>query len=83
MRNLEREIGAIARKLARRIAEDGVVEPIRVAPDDLAALLGQVKFEPEVAERVASRASRWGSPGRRRAATSCSSRAPTCPARAS
>jgi len=53
VRNLEREIGAIARKLARRIAEDGFAQPIRVAPDDLTALLGQVKFEPEVAERVA------------------------------
>jgi ATP-dependent Lon protease len=52
VRNLEREIGAIARKLARRVAEDGVKEPLRVEPGDLAALLGPVKVEPEVAERV-------------------------------
>src|SRR3989442_8676305 len=52
VRNLEREIGAIARKLARRVAEGGVTQPIRVAPEDLAALLGPVKVEPEVAERV-------------------------------
>ncbi len=52
VRNLEREIGAIARKLARRVAENGVTQPLRVAPEDLAALLGPVKVEPEVAERV-------------------------------
>jgi ATP-dependent Lon protease len=52
VRNLEREIGAIARKLARRVAEDGVTQPLRVAPEDLATLLGPVKVEPEVAERV-------------------------------
>ncbi len=55
VRNLEREIGAIARKLARRVAEDGVdgvAQPLRVAPEDLATLLGPVKVEPEVAERV-------------------------------
>ena len=52
VRNLEREIGAIARKLARRVAEDGVTQPLRVVPEDLATLLGPVKVEPEVAERV-------------------------------
>jgi ATP-dependent Lon protease len=53
VRNLEREIGAIARKLARRVAEDDATKPIRVDPEDLAALLGPVKVEPEVAERTA------------------------------
>jgi ATP-dependent Lon protease len=53
VRNLEREIGAIARKLARRVAEGGAEKPMRVSPDDLAALLGPVKVEPEVAERTA------------------------------
>ncbi|HKA15856.1 MAG TPA: endopeptidase La [Myxococcota bacterium] len=53
VRNLEREIGAIARKLARRVAEDGAVgQSMRVQPEDLAVLLGPVKVEPEVAERV-------------------------------
>jgi ATP-dependent Lon protease len=52
VRNLEREIGAIARKLARRIAESGGGESLHVAPEDVAALLGPVKFEPEVAERA-------------------------------
>jgi ATP-dependent Lon protease len=54
VRNLEREIGAIARKLARRVAEEGenVARPLRVLPEDLAGLLGPVKVEPEVAERT-------------------------------
>jgi ATP-dependent Lon protease len=52
VRNLEREIGAIARKLARRVAEGDDTKPLRVEPADLAALLGPVKVEPEVAERV-------------------------------
>ncbi|MEM7411906.1 MAG: endopeptidase La [Myxococcota bacterium] len=52
VRNLEREIGAIARKLARRVAESGADTNLRVAPEDLAELLGPVKFEPEVAERT-------------------------------
>jgi ATP-dependent Lon protease len=54
VRNLEREIGAIARKLARRVAEEGeqVAKPLRVLPEDLDGLLGPVKVEPEVAERT-------------------------------
>ena len=53
VRNLEREIGSVARKIARRVAEDEVKGPVSVAPADLANLLGPVKFEPEIAERVA------------------------------
>ena len=52
MRNLEREIAALARKIARRIAEEDVSGPQRIAPEDIPALLGPVKYEPEVAERV-------------------------------
>jgi ATP-dependent Lon protease len=52
VRNLEREIGAIARKLARRIAEGDADAVLRVSPDDLAKLLGPVKYELEVAERA-------------------------------
>jgi ATP-dependent Lon protease len=84
VRNLEREIGAIARKLARRVAEEGesITKPLRVLPEDLAGLLGPVKVEPEVAERV-------GQPGVAvglawtPAATSCSSSPRACRARAS
>ena len=52
VRNLEREIAALCRKVARRVAEEGDVGPITVQPEDLAALLGPVKFEPELAERA-------------------------------
>jgi len=53
VRNLEREIGALARKVARKVAEEGLRESPRIGPDDLAELLGPVRFEPEVAERTA------------------------------
>ncbi len=51
VRNLEREIGGVCRKLARRLAEGGLEGPVRVGPDDLAELLGPVKYEPELAEQ--------------------------------
>jgi ATP-dependent Lon protease len=52
VRNLEREIGAVCRKVARRVAEEGAPsEAIVVAPEQLAELLGPVKVEPELAER--------------------------------
>jgi ATP-dependent Lon protease len=52
VRNLEREIGAIARKVARRVAEGEVEGALTIAPEDLADLLGPVRFEPEIAERA-------------------------------
>jgi ATP-dependent Lon protease len=53
VRNLEREIGSLARKVARKVAEEGLEESQTIGPDDLAELLGPVRFEPEVAERTA------------------------------
>jgi ATP-dependent Lon protease len=53
VRNLEREIGSLARKVARRVAEDGLEEPLCIGADDLAEMLGPIRFEPEVAERTA------------------------------
>jgi ATP-dependent Lon protease len=51
LRNLEREIGKIARKLAREwVEEDRMAD--RVELDDLSRLLGPVRFEPDVAGRV-------------------------------
>ncbi|HTO71612.1 MAG TPA: endopeptidase La [Myxococcota bacterium] len=51
LRNLERELGKIARKLARRAVEgDGA--KTRVDASDLHALLGAAHFEPEVAGRL-------------------------------
>jgi ATP-dependent Lon protease len=51
LRNLERELGKIGRKLARQWVEEGRI-PERIEPDDLTALLEPVRFEPEVAGRV-------------------------------
>jgi ATP-dependent Lon protease len=50
VRNLEREVGSVCRKIARRVAEEGLEGPVEIGPDDLADLLGPVKFEPELAE---------------------------------
>jgi ATP-dependent Lon protease len=51
VRNLEREIGAVCRKIALRVAS-GEKGPFRVEPSALAELLGPVRFEPELAERA-------------------------------
>jgi ATP-dependent Lon protease len=50
VRNLEREVGSVCRKIARRVAEKEVDAPIRVGVDDLDDLLGAAKFETEIAE---------------------------------
>jgi ATP-dependent Lon protease len=52
VRNLERELGSVLRKLARRVAEEGQPGPFTIRPGDLAELLGPVRFEPELAERA-------------------------------
>src|SRR4030095_2347182 len=51
VRNLEREIATVARKVARRIAE-GQRDPVRITTDNLAELLGRARFFDEVAERT-------------------------------
>jgi ATP-dependent Lon protease len=51
VRNLEREIAAVARKVARRIAE-GHRDPIRISADLLGEYLGRPRFFDEVAERT-------------------------------
>jgi ATP-dependent Lon protease len=50
VRNLEREIGSVCRKIALRVAEEGLAGAVRIGSDDLDALLGPVKFEPDLAE---------------------------------
>jgi len=52
VRNLEREIGSVCRKIARRVAEDEISGAICIQLEDLADLLGPVRFEPELAERA-------------------------------
>ncbi len=51
VRNLERQIGAVCRNAAVRIAE-GKAESVRVDTADLAAVLGPAKFESEAALRT-------------------------------
>jgi ATP-dependent Lon protease len=51
VRNLEREIGAVCRHVAMRIAE-GSAERVRVDEADLRAILGPRRFEREVAMRT-------------------------------
>ena len=52
VRSLEREIGAVCRKVARRVAEAGAEETHDVVIDeaDVMDLLGPIKAEPELAE---------------------------------
>jgi ATP-dependent Lon protease len=52
VRNLEREIAAVARKVARRIAE-GQAGPVTITPDTLGDYLGRSRFFDEVIERTA------------------------------
>ena len=51
VRNLERQIGAVLRNVAVRIAE-GSAEQVRIEPEDLHAILGAPKFDNEVAMRT-------------------------------
>jgi ATP-dependent Lon protease len=52
VRNLEREVGAVCRKLARRAAEGELETPVRVGPEQVTEMLGPLRFEPELAERA-------------------------------
>jgi ATP-dependent Lon protease len=51
VRNLEREIGALLRHAAMRIAEGGVGQ-VRIDADDVQAILGPHRFEAELAQRT-------------------------------
>jgi ATP-dependent Lon protease len=53
VRNLEREVGSLARKVARSVADGSLAEPEPIGPERVEELLGPVRFEPEVAERTA------------------------------
>jgi ATP-dependent Lon protease len=51
VRNLEREIGAVFRNVAVRVAE-GQVGHVRVDADEVAAILGARRFDADVAQRA-------------------------------
>src|SRR6202790_4982588 len=53
VRNLERELGKMIRKVATRIATGGVTPPLDITPAQVRELLGKPKFDNEVAERTA------------------------------
>lgn len=44
VRNLEREIGGVCRKVARKIVQKKVETPVRVTPENLREFLGKPKF---------------------------------------
>ena len=44
MRNLEREIGGVCRKVARKIVQKKVETPVRVTPENLKDFLGKTRF---------------------------------------
>ncbi len=51
VRNLEREVGSLSRKVAKQVAE-GKATPITVTPDQLADYLGRQRYFEEAAERI-------------------------------
>jgi ATP-dependent Lon protease len=51
LRNLEREIGSLCRKVARGVTE-GKLEPVTVDPDKVHEFLGPERFLSEIAERT-------------------------------
>jgi ATP-dependent Lon protease len=53
VRNLERELGKMTRKVATRVATGALVPPLEITPVQVRELLGKPKFDNEVAERTA------------------------------
>ncbi len=53
VRSLEREIGAVFRSAAVRVAESAPDHPIHLGVGDLRGILGPSRFDPEVASRAA------------------------------
>jgi ATP-dependent Lon protease len=53
VRNLERELGSLARKVARKIVStEGIQPTITILPGDLQEYLGSPKFQSEAAEKL-------------------------------
>jgi ATP-dependent Lon protease len=53
VRNLERELGKVARKVATGFASGELQPPVAVTPELVTTLLGKTKFDDEAAERTA------------------------------
>jgi ATP-dependent Lon protease len=52
VRNLERELGRVLRKVATKVASGTLTPPVEVGPDEVRAYLGRAKFHFEAAERT-------------------------------
>ena len=68
VRNLEREIGSVVRKVARQVAEGTLRRKVTVTEPRVRELLGKRRFFSETRRRTRGPASRPGWPGRRSAA---------------
>jgi ATP-dependent Lon protease len=77
VRNLEREIGAVFRNVAVRVAE-GKVSHVRIDADAVADILGPRRFDADVAQRASVPGVATGLAWTRSAATSSSSRRAAC-----
>ncbi|TME03064.1 MAG: endopeptidase La [Chloroflexi bacterium] len=53
VRNLERELGKITRKVATKVAKGELTPPVAITPDRVREFLGKPKFDNEVAARTA------------------------------
>src|SRR5213593_3548557 len=53
VRNLERELGKITRKVATKVATDQLTPPVAITPARVREFLGKPKFDNEVAARTA------------------------------
>jgi ATP-dependent Lon protease len=53
VRNLERELGKITRKVATKVATNQLTPPVAITPDRVREFLGKAKFDNEVAARTA------------------------------
>ena len=82
VRQLEREIGTVVRKIARQAAEGTLTRKVSVSEPRVRELLGRRTFLPRRGDGRRGPGSRPAWPGRRSVATCCSSRRRRCPARA-
>jgi len=53
VRNLERELGKITRKVATKVATGALTPPVAITPDRVREFLGKPRFDNEVAARTA------------------------------
>jgi ATP-dependent Lon protease len=53
VRNLERELGKITRKVATKVATQALTPPVAITPERVREFLGKPKFDNEVAARTA------------------------------